>query len=132
MEDESGPLAADGQFFAALLAGSVEELEQILAEDFLLIDVMSGSEVTKPALLDVLKSGELRFEAIEPAEARVRRYGATAVITGRTQMSMRFGEASVTTRSRYTHVYVEQQGQWRMVAAQGTQITEAPAAPDRA
>jgi ketosteroid isomerase-like protein len=84
---------------------------------------LSGSEIPRFTLLEVLRSGQLRFEAIEPVEARVRLYGETAVITGRTQMHGHYGDAPFITKSRYTHVFVEQQGQWRLVAAQGTQIS---------
>jgi len=54
----------------------------------------------------------------------VRVYQTTAVITGRTEMSGQFGETPFATKSRYTHVYVEQQGRWRLVAAQGTKIID--------
>lgn len=123
MADEQGPLAAERRFFTALTEGNLEDLEQVLADDFLLIDVMSGSEIPRFALLEVLRSGQLRFEAIEPVEARVRLYGETAVVTGRTEMHGRYEDTSFTTKSRYTHVFVEQQGHWRLVAAQGTQIS---------
>lgn len=122
MNDAPDPLATDGQFFSALIAGSVEELNQILADDFVMIEVMGGSEVTKSSLLGAVESGRLKFEAVEPAEMRVRIYQTTALVTGRTQMSGRFDQTPFTARSRYTHVYVEQQGRWRMVAAQGTPI----------
>ena len=46
MNDELDPLVTDRQFFSALVAGSVEDLDQILADDFVLIEVMGGSEVT--------------------------------------------------------------------------------------
>src|SRR5262249_5391150 len=98
-------------------------LDQLLADDFLLIDVMSGSEISKTAFLDVLGSGDLRFESIQPAEVRVRHYGTTAIVTGRTEMSGRYAEMPFSARSRYTHVYVEHQGAWRLVSAQGTPIT---------
>ena len=42
MNDESGPLAADREFFAALLRGSVEDLNRVVADDFILIEVMGG------------------------------------------------------------------------------------------
>ena len=61
-----------------------------------------------------------------PAEQRVRRYQATIVITGRTRMKGRLGDAPFSASSRYTHVYVEQQGEWRLVAAQGTPILPSP------
>jgi ketosteroid isomerase-like protein len=129
MDDPNGPLAAERRYFAALVAGDVTALDQLLADDLILVDVMSGSETTKPMLLGALGTGGLRFESIEPAEARARIYGATAVINGRTVMHLRFGETAFSTRSRYTHVWVEQEGRWRMVSAQGTQIAEQPPGP---
>ena len=122
MHDQSDPLAAEKQFFSSLIVGDVGALDRILGDDFLLIDVMTGSEVKKPDLLAVLGSRQLKFEAIQPVESQVRLYGITAVITGRTQMSGRFGEAPFTASSRYTHVFVKDQSQWRLVSAQGTQI----------
>ncbi|MBZ5658740.1 MAG: nuclear transport factor 2 family protein [Acidobacteriia bacterium] len=122
MHDQLDPLAAEQQFFRSLIGGDVGALDRILGDDFLLIDVMTGSEVKKPDLLAVLGSGQLKFEAIQPVESQVRLYGTTAVITGRTQMSGRFGEAVFTASSRYTHVFVKEQSQWRLVSAQGTQI----------
>ena len=122
MHNQSDPLAAEQQFFSSLIGGDVGALDRILGDDFLLIDVMTGSEVKKPDLLAVLGSGQLKFEAIQPAESQVRLDGITAVITGRTQMSGRFGETPLTASSRYTHVFVKEQCQWRLVSAQGTQI----------
>lgn len=122
MHDKANPQVAEQQFFSSLIGGDVGALDRILSDDFLLIDVMTGSEVKKPDLLAVLSSGQLKFEAIEPLESHVRLYGITAVITGRTRMSGRFGEAPFTASSRYTHVFVRDQDQWRLVSAQGTQI----------
>ena len=122
MNDESSPLQAEQQFFAALIRADVKGLDSILGEDFLLIDVMTGSEITKSALLAVVGSGQLKFDAIEQLESRLRMYGETAVVTGRTQMSRRFDERPFTASSRYTHVYVKGQSQWQLVSAQGTQI----------
>jgi hypothetical protein len=122
MHNQSDPLAAEQQFFSSLIGSDVGALDQILGDDFLLIDVLTGSEVKKPALLAVLGSGQLKFEAIQPVESQVRVYGITAVITGRNQMSGRFGEMPFTAGSRYTHVFVREQSQWRLVIAQGTQI----------
>jgi len=123
MHDGPSPLATEQQFFSSLIRGDVEALDRILGDDFLLIDVMTGSEVKKPDLLAVLRSGQLKFEAIEPVESQVRRYGITAVITGRTRMNGRFGDGPFTASSRYTHVFVKNQDQWRLVSAQGTQIS---------
>jgi len=122
MPDESGPLAAERAFFTALLQADTEALSRILADDFLLIDVLGGSEIPKAALLEAIRSRQVWFETIEPLDSRVRFYQTTAIVTGRTRIVGRFGAASFTAHSRYTHVFVEQQNQWRLVAAQGTQI----------
>jgi len=116
------PLDTDKQFFDALIAVDVQALGRILADDFILIDVMSGSEITKPAFLAAIGSGQVKFKAIEPADNRVRLYQTTAIITGRTQMKGRLGDAPFTSNSRYTHVFVSQQNEWRLATAQGTPI----------
>jgi len=123
MNDDSGPLAAERRFFIGLLDSNVEALDRVLADDFMLIDVMGGAEIRKAVLLDAIRSGQLKFETIERLDSHVRFYQSTAVVTGSTQMSGRFGAAPFTARSRYTHVFVEQQSEWRLVAAQGTQIS---------
>jgi ketosteroid isomerase-like protein len=127
MKHEQSPAVAERRFFAGLLDANVAALDQVLADDFILIDVMSGSEVPKSVLLDLIGSGQLKFAAIELVESRVRLYGEAAVINGRTQMSGRFAGEPFSASSRYTHVYIKQQGDWRLVAAQGTQIATQPA-----
>jgi len=87
------PLATERQFFSALLEAKLESLDQVLADDFLLIDIMSGSEISKPALLGAVGSGQHKFEVVEVVESRVRLYSGTASVKGRTQMRGRFGEA---------------------------------------
>jgi len=123
----SSPEAVEQAFFNALVEADVAALSQILADDFLLIDVMTGSEVTKLALLDVVRSGHVLFDQIDRIEYRVRTYRTTAVITGRTEMQGRFEVQPFRASSRYTHVFIDDAGQWRMVSAQGTQITTAAA-----
>jgi ketosteroid isomerase-like protein len=124
MDSETAVRTAEKTFFASLLAGDVETLDQLLAADFLLVDVLRGAEVPKPDLLAALATGQVRFDSIDPVESRVRQYGDASVVTGRTRMKIGFGEESVEVRSRYTHVYVFQEGAWRFVSAQGTQIAE--------
>ena len=122
MDSETAVLAAERTFFSSLLAGDVDTLDKLLADDFLIIDVMRGGETPKPMLLAALGAGMVRFEAVNVVESRVRLYGEAAVVTGRTEMRMSFGGQSTAVQSRYTHVYVQQGGAWRFVSAQGTQI----------
>jgi Domain of unknown function (DUF4440) len=120
--DQPGPKETDQQFFSALIQSNHTELGRILSDDFILIDVMTGEENSKAAILEIIRSGALQFESIEPSDVRVRLYPGTAIVTGSTRMYGRFGDAPFTAHSRYTHVYIQQQSQWRLVAAQGTAI----------
>ncbi len=124
MNDTSGALAADREFFKALIEGNGDALNRLLADDFILVDVMRGAEVPKAALVELVGSGQLKFESITPAEVHARRYESTAIVAGRTEMRLRFEETAITVKSRYTHVYVAAQDHWMMVSAQGTPISE--------
>jgi ketosteroid isomerase-like protein len=120
------PASADAAFFSALLAADVPALEALLSDDFVLVDVMAGGVIHRPALLDVLASGEMSFSAIEPAgPATVRQYGDgnVAVAIGETRMSGTFAQQGWAAHSRYTHVFVKDaEGAWRLASAQGTPI----------
>ena len=52
-------LACDESFFTALLAADHELLGTILADDFLIIDVLSGQVAGREALLAAISSGQL-------------------------------------------------------------------------
>jgi hypothetical protein len=121
MTTEMKVLAQERRFFKALLDANVTELDEILADDFIIVDVLSGSEVPKVGLLAAVASSQVKFEAIDVLESRVRAYRGAAVVNGRTQMRGRFGQMP-SASSRYTHVYIESEGRWRLVSAQGTQI----------
>ena len=123
MDTKLDTLATERAFFSALISANLDSLDSLLADDFILIDVLSGSEITKPMLLAALGSSQVKFDSIEPVESRVRSYATTtAVITGRTELRGRVGESAFTASSRYTHVFVMQDGGWVLASAQGTQI----------
>ena len=123
MDTKLDPLVTERAFFSALLSGNIDSLDSILADDFLMVDLLSGSEITKPMLLAAVGSSQVKFEAIDPVESKTRIYSAdTAVIVGRTEMRFRAAESSFSFSSRYTHVFVLQDGDWQLASAQGTQI----------
>jgi hypothetical protein len=123
MDTKLDPLVTERAFFSALLSANIEALDGILTEDFVIVDLMAGGEVSKPMLLAAVGSSQVKFEAIEQVESKVRIYATdTAIIVGRTEMRVRAGEQSFSSSSRYTHVFVLQDGGWQLASAQGTQI----------
>jgi hypothetical protein len=123
MDMKLDPLVTERAFFSALLSRNIDSLDAILTDDFVMVDLMAGSEITKPMLLAAVGSSQVKFEAIDPVESKVRIYSTdTAIVVGRTEMRYRAGESSFSFSSRYTHVFVLQDGGWQLASAQGTQI----------
>jgi ketosteroid isomerase-like protein len=117
---------AEDRFFDALAAGDVARIENLLHEDFLIVDVMSGGVADRASFLAALRDQLVAFDRVQLVERAGRRYGDSAVIVGRTEMSGTFGGAPFAAASRYTHVLVcDGDDRWRLVSAQGTQILDA-------
>lgn len=118
---------ADSDFFKALLAGDIPALESLLAEDFLIVDVASGSVHRRGAFLLAIAGGAVIFQEIKtfPEESVTRLTGPeTGIVVGRTTISFCGGAGSATElASRYTHVFQADGGNWRLVSAQGTPIS---------
>jgi len=123
MSTRPGPLTIDRNLFVSLTETNITEIDLVLAPDFLLIDAIQGNEIRKSELLAALQSGALKFQSVEQADVRLRFYPGTAIITGRTRMSIRFQGAEMEVHSRYTHVYIVQHGYWRLITGQGTPIS---------
>ena len=119
----SGAEFAEDQYFDALVAGDVERIEDLLTKEFLIVDVISGGVVDRPSFIAALRDGLVGFERVHLIERVTRRYGDTAIIVGRTEMSGSFDGARFAAASRYTHVLLrERDGRWRLASAQGTRI----------
>ncbi len=120
---------ADSAFFEALLDRDVPALEEILADQFLIVDVASGSVHLRAGFLEAIGGGQVTFREIEtfPDEAVIRLAGpGTGIVVGRTSMSFSGPEGAVIdVASRYTHVFQADGPHWRLLTAQGTPITGA-------
>src|SRR4051794_26023100 len=125
MSDHMSPERADDEFFAALTAGDVSRVEALLDNRFLIVDVMSGAVADRAALRGPGEGRFLVFGRVELIGGPARRYGATAILVGRTQMVGSFSGAAFSAASRYTHVFVRGADmRWRLASAQGTQIID--------
>jgi ketosteroid isomerase-like protein len=132
MPDPKGPMAADNRYVAALIAKDVAALSEILSDDFVLVDAIKGSEITRKDLLAALASGAVRFDRVEPSERLVRKRPGTAVVTGRVRTSGASAGIPFSADSRFTHVFSDAGGGWKLMSAQGTPIVGALGADTRA
>jgi ketosteroid isomerase-like protein len=123
--DRAALLAADRTFFDTLVSGDSAAVQALLAENFVIVSVQDGSANTGADLSAAIDGG-LVFPAVTdyPDEAVVRVAGEIGIVVGRTAMSFTGPDGEpFEAGSRYTHVYVRAEGGWRLLSAQGTEIS---------
>ncbi|HEY5401950.1 MAG TPA: nuclear transport factor 2 family protein, partial [Pyrinomonadaceae bacterium] len=76
--EEPNVLRVERRFFNALIDENSADLDQLLSDNFLLIDVLSGAEINKSALLAAVSSDQLKFEIIDLLDSHIRFYNGTA------------------------------------------------------
>ena len=91
--------------------------KELLADDYLGANP-TGQSQTKQQFIDAVTAGTLFAGKAEMMDRKVRIYGDTAVSTG--VVTGVVGGDKV----RYIRVFVKRNNKWRLVAAQGTRVTE--------
>jgi ketosteroid isomerase-like protein len=105
----------DNERIQAQIHADAAALERIYADDFIGVGP-SGTVRTKPQVISDFTSGDLKFQSITTDDLRVRVYGDSAVETGRSTMDGQDKGKTVPHDTRFTRVWVKQQGRWRLVA----------------
>jgi len=105
----------DNERIQAQIHADVAGLERIYADDFIGVGP-SGTVRTKPQVISDFTSGDLRFQSITTNDVRVRVYGNAAVETGLSTMNGQDKGHAVPRGTRFTRVWVKQNGRWRLVA----------------
>ena len=105
----------DNERIQAQIQADAAALERIYADDFIGVGP-SGTVRTKPQVISDFTSGDLRFQSITTEDVRVRVYGDAAVETGRSTMVGQDKGNTVPHDTRFTRVWIKQQGRWRLVA----------------
>jgi hypothetical protein len=122
-KNESEIRQLENRRFQAMLKVDTDELNRILADD-LTYTHSSGGVDTKSQLIDSLKSGERKYQAIEPQDLKVRLYGSAAVVTGRARLKTVSKGQESDFRVQFTDVYAKKKGHWQMVAWQSSRLPE--------
>ena len=111
-------------FLAAMRKGDTAAIAPFYADDYTATTETGGVQ-TKAQRLEWAKGDAARLSTLDYQDLKVRVYGETAVVTG---LAASRGAGGAQVNRRFTHVWVRQGGEWRMVAAQTTPVTAAPAA----
>jgi len=110
------------EIIEALGRTDIAALDRIYADDYIL--TQSFGLTSKAQLMDLLKSGRVKYTYASNKDFSVRVYGDTAVTTGILTLKGQNPNGDFTSNTRYIGVWVKQQGRWRLVAAQLTDIPQ--------
>lgn len=107
----------------AVLHGDVSVLDRMTSDDYTFV-TLRGEMRTKQEILKGFASGSFHYDSRQIFDLKVRVYGNTAVVTGRSvQKGMENGK-DYSGDYWFTRVYVKQNDQWRTVALQTTPIRQ--------
>lgn len=107
----------------AVLHGDVSALDRMTSDDYTFV-TLRGEMRTKQEILKGFASGSFHYDSRQIFDLKVRVYGDTAVVTGRSvQRGMENGK-DYSGNYWFTRVYVKQSGQWLTVALQTTPIRQ--------
>ena len=105
----------------AILHGDAAALERMTSDDYTFI-TLRGELRTKAEIVKGFRSGSFKYESRTISDLKVRVYGDTAVVTGRSSQQGKENGKDYSGYYRFTRVYVKQKGQWVTVALQTTPI----------
>jgi uncharacterized protein (TIGR02246 family) len=105
----------DKERIQAQISADAVALDRIYADDFIGVGP-SGTVRTKAQVISDFTSRSLKFQSITTDEVQVRVYENTAVETGVSTMVGQDKGKAVPRDTRFTRVWVKQQGRWRLVA----------------
>jgi ketosteroid isomerase-like protein len=111
----------DRRRMAAMAEKDVAALNRLLADD--LIYTHSSARLdTKASLIGAMESGSTVYTSIEPSDVVAQDLGDAVVLTGVAAISVNSGGKANSFRVRFTDVYANKAGQWRMVTWQSTRL----------
>src|SRR4029077_5201722 len=132
-EDAKAVAALDAKYQAAVKANDAPTMDQILADDFILV-TGRGSVFSKADLIDSARKKEVPYERQdeEPGTQKVRVWGDTAVVTALLWIKSLRGGKPADYKLWFSDTYVRTPTGWRYVFGQASlplPKTESPAKP---
>ena len=107
----------------AALKGDASFFQEHLAAGYFGIGG-DGRLRTKAESIQDLKSGGIRYEAIDERDVKVDTYGDTAIVNSMAAVKLTSNGKPIGGDYRATFVYVKQGGTWREVAFQSTPVAQ--------
>jgi hypothetical protein len=113
----------DKKRMAAKAQKDVAALKNMLCKG-LVYTHSSGRQDTKESLLTGMESGTTVYTSMVPSEVKAQDLGNAVVLTGVADISVDSNGKPNSFRVRFTDVYENQNGTWRMVTWQSTKLPQ--------
>jgi uncharacterized protein (TIGR02246 family) len=127
-QDLGGALSAEQQIKSleeernrAIVRGDASVLERMTADDYTFI-TLRGELRTKSDIVKGFQSGSFRYQSRQISDLKIRVYGNSAIVTGRSTQRGSENGKDYSGDYRFTRVYVKQDGRWLTVALQATLV----------
>ena len=115
--------ALDAERMGAMVAGDLETLGRILADDLSYVHTSAAID-TKSSILESIGNGRLNYQKMAARNVKVRDYGDAAVVRGEADVEVTSGGNDLAFSLEFTEVYVNGDAGWQMVAWQSTRLPE--------
>ena len=116
-------IALDKERMQAMADKDIAKLNNLICND--LIYTHSSARLdTKASLIGAMESGATVYTSVVPSDVEALDLGDAVVLTGAAQISVASHGAARSFGVRFTDVYQNQNGTWRMVAWQSTKLPE--------
>ena len=120
-ENGSRIIALDKERMQAMADKDIAKLNKLLCKD--LIYTHSSARLdTKQSLIGGMEAGTTVYVSVEPSDVVAQDLGDVVVLTGRAQINVTANGTSNEFAVRFTDVYQNQNGTWRMVTWQSTKF----------
>lgn len=125
-EDEAAILQVTRDACKAFVDADTRRLAEVLTEDFTLTDA-DGVVTTRAQEIASVETGAVRYEVFENHDMKVRLYGDSAVVTGRTIVKGTAGATAFAAEFQFTDSVVRRADRWWIAASHISRL--APPAP---
>jgi len=117
-------LAAADQWLNGTMSGDADALDRLLAPDYTYTHASSGAVDTREVWLDSFRSGRRRYQVYAIHDVLLRSYPGVVVLSGRAHQEMNPRGEQIELNTAFLSVWVQLDGDWRVVAWQATRLAE--------
>ena len=109
----------------AVIKGDTATLDKTTTDDYVLTDVNGKASHGKAAMIERIKSGDIKITSNKLDDLAVYVYGNAAVVTGTSTVTGTMAGHSVNDQQlRFTRLWVKRNGRWMSAAFQQTAVAK--------